>query len=251
VPVISYASNSISTARDIFIMGSVPGQSIGRTVSYAKAQGASRFAALIPTGDYGRLAQAALQTAVAQSGGTLVAVESYDRANTSIASAARRLRVKGGFDAVLIADGARFAVQAAPLLKPAGAASPRILGTELWSGEASIGTTPALRGAIFSAISDSRFRQFAESYKTRFGAQPYRLATLGYDSVLLTLRVARDWRPGTTFPTARLADTGGFLGLDGAFRFSSSGFIERSLEVREARAGGVNVVSAAPARFAD
>ena len=250
VPVISYASSSLSTARDIFIMGNIAGQSIARSVAYAKAHGATRFAALIPTGDYGRLAASALQSAVRQSGGTMAAVETYDRANTSVASAVRRLREKGGYDAVLIADGARIAAQAAPLIK-AGGATPRIIGTELWSGEAAVGSVPALRGAIFAAVADTRFRQFAESYKTRFGAQPYRLATLGYDSVLLTLRVARDWRPGTSFPTARLADTGGFLGLDGPFRFGSSGVIERSLEVREARAGGATVVSPAPARFED
>ena len=63
--------------------------------------------------------------------------------------------------------------------------------------------------------------------------------------------VARDWRIGTPFPTARLADTGGFLGLDGPFRFGQTGVIERALEVREARAGTVAVVSPAPDKFAD
>ena len=46
-------------------------------------------------------------------------------------------------------------------------------------------------------MSDARFRKFSDSYKARFGAQPYRIATLGYDAVLLTLRIARDWRTGT------------------------------------------------------
>jgi len=90
--------------------------------------------------------------------------------------------------------------------------------------------------------------QFAASYKSRFGNQPYRIATLGYDGVLLTLRVARDWRPGALFPTRRLADRGGFLGLDGAFRFSADNVAERSWEVREV---GTGTVSPAPARFAD
>ncbi len=251
VPIIAYANSTTMAGRDIFVMGTIPAQSITRSVSYARSHGASRFAALIPTGDYGRIAQAGLQAAVADNGGVLTAVETYDRGNTSVASAARRLRAKGGFDAVLIADSARIAAQAGPALKPAGAVSPRIIGTELWSGEALISSTPTLRGAIFSAIADSRFRQFAESYKGRFTAPPYRLATLGYDSVLLTLRVARDWRPGTSFPTAKLADNGGFLGLDGPFRFAADGVIERALEVREVRAGGVAVVSAAAARFAD
>jgi branched-chain amino acid transport system substrate-binding protein len=233
-------------------MGSIPGQSVLRTVTWAKAQGAGKIAALIPTGEYGQRAATSVQSAVRHTGVTLVATETYDRSNTSIVSAARRLATKGGFDAVLIADSGRFAAQAAPVLRPAGAANaPRLMGTELWSGESVVATTPALRGAWFAAVSDSRFKQFSDSYKTRFGAAPYRIATLGYDSVLLTLRVAREWKPGAVFPTARMSDKGGFLGLDGAFRFGPDGVVERAFEVREVRAAGVAVVSPAPTRFED
>lgn len=151
---------------------------------------------------------------------------------------------------MVVADAPRYAILAAPQLK-AGSPALRIIGTELWTGEATVGTSPALRGAWFAAVSDSRFRQFADSYRTRFGTAPYRGSTLGYDSVLLTIRIARDWKPGSAFPTGRLLDPGGFLGLDGAFRFLPSGEIQRALEVREARAGGVVVVSPAPARFGD
>src|SRR6202007_2992314 len=169
-------------------------------VTYAKAHGAARYAALIPSGEYGERASAALFASVRATGGSVVATENYDRSKTSVVSAARRLRAKGGYDAVLVADGGRFASQAAGQLRPAAGPGPRILGTELWSGETVVASTPALRGALFSAVPDARFRRFAISYKGRFGAQPYRIATLGYDSVLLTLRIARDWRPGTQFP---------------------------------------------------
>jgi len=251
VPLISCASDTGANARDVFAMGTAPANSIGRTVTCAKGRGIAKFALLVPNGDYGARARVAYDAAVKAVGGTVVASESYDRSNPSIVSAARRLRTRGGFDAVLIADGARFAALAAPQLKTPGAASPRILGTELWSGESVISSTPALRGAWFSAVADTRFRTFADSYQSRFGTKPFRVATQGYDSVLLTIRVARDWRLGTPFPTARLADTGGFLGLDGPFRFGPAGVIERALEVREARAGTVAVVSPAPDKFAD
>ena len=251
VPLISYSSDAEVAASDVFVMGTVPDNSIGRTVALARSQGATRFAMLVPDGDYGRRAQAALSRAVQGVGGTVVATQAYTRGNTSVISAAQRLKARGGFDAVLIPDGIRAVAQAAPQLKRAGAASPRILGTELWSGESAIGSTPALRGAWFAAVSDGRFKQFADSYQSRFGARPYRVATLGYDSVLLTIRIARDWRPGSAFPLARLRDSGGFLGLDGPFRFGPNGVVERALEVREARAGGITIVSPAPDKFAD
>lgn len=250
VPIISF-SNDISVASPgTFIMGSLPEQSIARTVRFSRAQGLSRFAMLVPDGEYGQRASAAFRTAVAESGGTLAGVENYARGNTSVVSAARRLRARGGFDAVLVADGGRIAALAAPAFK-GGKTPVRMLGTELWSGDGAALGGPALAGSWFSAVSDGRFRQFADSYQSRFGSKPYRIATLGYDAVLLTLRVAREWKPGTPFPTGRLGDRGGFLGLDGPFRFSERGVVERAFEVNEVRAGGVNVVSAAPGRFQD
>ncbi len=248
VPIISFSNDITVASPGTFVMGSVPGQTIGRTVRHARAQGATRFAALIPDGEYGQRAAAAFRAAVIDNGGQLAGIESYARGNTSVVSAARRLRTGGGFDAVLIADGGRIATLVAPTLKT-GKSAPRLLGTELWSGDAAVAGSSALAGAWYSAVADTRFRQFAESYRARFGAQPYRLATLGYDAVLLTLRVAREWRPGTAFPPARLGDPGGFLGLDGPFRFGPDGVVQRSFEVMEVRPGGVTVVSPAPARF--
>ena len=248
VPMITFSNDSSVAAEDVYVLGHVPAQAVARVVSFAKAKGMTRFASLVPGGEYGQRAGAAFNAAVRASGGSVVATENYDRGNTSIASAAQRLKARGGYDAVLIADGARMAVRAAPLLKAVGAAAPKILGTELWAGESSVLATPALRGAWFASISDARYAKFVASYKMRFGASPYRIATLGYDGVLLTLNVARDWKPGSLFPTRKLGDRGGFLGLDGAFRFADDNVVERSWEVREV---GVGVASPAPARFAN
>jgi branched-chain amino acid transport system substrate-binding protein len=189
MPVISYS-------RDIFIMGSLPSQSIGRTLAYAKEKGVNKYAALIPTGEYGQRASASLMATSRAQGGSVIGIETYDRTAGAVVGAARRLRAKSGYDAVLIADGGRISAQAGPLLKSPAGPNARILGTELWSGESAITATPALQGAWYSAVSDSRWKQFADSYRNRFGSAPYRIATMGYDSVLLALRVAREWKPG-------------------------------------------------------
>ena len=140
----------------------------------------------------------------------------------------------------MVAAGARLAAQAAGVLNPGGAMTTRLLGTELWSGEGSVTRASALTGAWFSAVSDDRYKRFTDSYEARFGSQPYRIATLGYDAVLLTLRVARDWRPGRDFPAGALRSEDGLLGLDGAFRFRRNGRVERAFDVRAVRdrAGG-------------
>ena len=249
VPLITFSNDSAVAGPDVFVMGQAPEQSIQRTVDYARAHGSARFAAIVPEGEYGQRAAAAFRASVVTAGGTVGDVETYARGNTSIVSAATRLAAKGGYDTVLIAEGSRLAAQAANALKPRGAAGVQLLGTELWSGESDVTRSPGLRGAWFSAMSDGRFKRFSDSYKARFGAQPYRVSTLGYDAVLLALRIARDWKPGKSFPASKLRDEGGFLGLDGAFRFGRNGIVQRTMEVREVRNGQVVIVDAAPAAF--
>lgn len=250
VPLISF-SNDVSVASpQVYLMGLSPLQSVGRTVQVARGQGARNYGALVPDGEYGRQAELALIEALRDVGGTLVATERYSRNEGSAASAARRLQARGGFDTVMIADSPRLAIVAANELRAEGSTSPRLLGTELWSGESAIPAAGAMSGALFAALSDGRYRRFSESYRNRFGSSPYRIATLGYDAVLLALRVAgQGWRPGTPFPTREMTDQGGFLGLDGAFRFRTDGTAQRALEVREVRNGQVVVVSPAPEAF--
>lgn len=251
VAVITFSNDASLSGPDVFVMGQIPAQSVERTVDYARLNGSSNFAAIVPDGEYGKQVEAAFSTAVVNAGGKMIATERYDRGNTSIVSAAQRLRQRGGFDTVLIADGSRLTAMAANELKPGGKGSALLLGTELLSGEAGVTRTPAMRGMLFSAISDTRFKRFSDSYKERFGEQPFRIATLGYDGILLTLRVARNWTVGRNFPVNQLREDGGFLGLDGPFRFKRNGVIERAMEVREIRDGQVVIVSPAPTTFSD
>ncbi|MBU7580252.1 MAG: penicillin-binding protein activator [Porphyrobacter sp.] len=249
VPVIAFANDASVAAADVFVIGHLPEQSIRRSVQYARTKGAARFAVLAPEGDYGTRAVSALENALRDYGGSLVRRENYARGNTSIVSAAARLRGAGGFDTVLIADSARLGLDAAGEINKSQRSRARILGTDLWSGEMALTRAPGLEGALFSAVSDQRYARFADSYAQRFGNQPYRVATLGYDAVLLTLRVARGWKVGTPFPKNQLFDSGGFLGVDGAFRFGRNGVVERALEVREVRSGEVVPVDPAPTGF--
>jgi branched-chain amino acid transport system substrate-binding protein len=252
VPLITFSNDEAVAGRSVFVMGNLPSQSVTRSVGYAAGRGVTSFAALVPRGDYGQRTSDALMAAARQNKATIAVIEAYDRSNASLTAAARKLAERGGSGAVLIADGGRMASLAAPVLKPGKAsATPRLIGTELWGGEKVVTTTRALEGAWFATVADTRFPQFSDSYKRRFGESPYRIATLGYDAVLLSLRVAREWKPGNAFPVNQLLDKGGFLGLDGPFRFSRNGVIERALEVREVRGGTVVTVSPAPSRFED
>ena len=247
VPVLSFSNDSSVAGNGVFIMGFVPGQSVERVVAFARAKGHQRFGALVPKNVYGDRSVAAFRGAVTAAGGTLVAVESYDRSATALTGAARRIANAGAMDAVLIADSGGNAIRAVPVIK--GAGQRQILGTELWNTDASLGTSAVMRGSWFASVSDGLYGQLAGKYRTRFGKAPYRLASLGYDSVLLTVRIARDWKPGTSFPVNQLLAADGFGGIDGIFRFNNRGIAQRALEVSEIGAGGFRVVDPAPTKW--
>jgi len=176
-------------------------------------------------------------------------LESYDARPGAITTAMAKLG-RSPFQAIIVAGSASSAESAAPLIRrSASGRSARILGTELWNTDSGVGAKAVLNGAWFASVPDNYYRQYATKYRTRFGAAPYRLSTLGYDAVLLTVRIAREWRPGDEFPERRLIEPDGFAGLDGAFRFSRDGVAERALEVQEIRSGSTVTVSPAPANF--
>ena len=107
----------------------------------------------------------------------------------------------------------------------------------------------ALRGAWYAAAPDTQFDRLVTRYRARYGKTPYRLASLGYDSVLLAVRSAKNWPIGRAFPAKGLVDKDGFAGVDGSFRFVHEGVAERLLEVRQVTATGTTVVSPAGTVF--
>ena len=249
VPVISFSNDTSVAGNGAYLMGYAPAQSIARVVDYARGQGIESFAGLVPNGLYGERASTSFLRAVESAGGQVVTLQTYDRAPGSMTAAITRMGRNSSYQAVLLADGGAGSAAAVPLLRRAGGATARVLGTELWNSESSIASKPALSGAWFASVSDNLYRQYAAKYRARFGTAPYRLSSLGYDAVLLTVRIVRDWQLGAPFPETMLRDRGGFSGIDGAFRFGRDNIAERALEVQEIRGGTTVVISPAPGGF--
>jgi len=248
VTVISFSNDTSIAGSGAYLMGYSPTQSIERVVDYARSQGITTYGGLVANGVYGQRASTSFLRAVEDAKGQVISLQPYDRSVASITAAAARLGKSGPVGAVLIVDDAAAAAGVVPLMRKTEGGA-RVLGTERWNNDTTIGTRPALNGAWFASVSDGLYRQYAVKYRARFGTGPYRLSSMGYDSVLLTIRIARDWPIGRPFPEARLRDPGGFAGIDGAFRFGSNGIAERALEVQEVRGGTTVTVSPAPSGF--
>jgi len=281
VPVFSFTNDASVAGGGTYVLGFQPTQSIARVIAFAEAKGVHSFAALIPSGTYGARASTAFLRAVQAGGGAVTGVVTYTRDRKQLALAARKVTAydarlahagPGGggapvlrpdgtvapvasrlsgvpFQALMIADSGGLAGAFGPALTQYGAGGAKILGTELWASEPALGNSGALRGAWFAAVPDARFQKLAARYRVKNGGRPSRLASLGYDAVLLVQSQSSHWQVGSPFPRSGLADPGGFTGVDGVFRFASNGVAERALEVRQVVAGGAVVVSPAPTGF--
>jgi branched-chain amino acid transport system substrate-binding protein len=276
IPVITFSNDASVAQAGTYILGYQPSQEIARVVGYAKSRGITRFGALVPQGRYGDVSAKALSSAVAGQG-SVSAIESYPRDRQKLFAPARRVanyeaRLRAArataqtgsntgtnvrlpappFDALLVADGGGMLRALLPVLKDAGVESPRVrfLGTGLWAAEPELAREPALVGAWFASVPDGEFNNMARRFRSQFGYQPPRLASLGYDGVLLVAAGAKQWTPGSAFPTRVLADPSGFMGVDGIFRFSGSGIAIRGMEVQEILPGGkIRTVASAAGRF--
>lgn len=249
IPLISFSNDASVAGNGTYVMGFVPTQSVDRVVRYARSRGLVTFAGLVPNGTYGQRASQAMIRAVEASGGKLIAMQNFDRSAGSISAAVTKLALNGQYDAILIADSGRVALQIVPAIRRSGGATAKVLGTELWNTEGSLANSPAMQGAWFASVSDSYYNQLSVKYRARFGKGPYRLASLGYDAVLLANKIAGGWRVGTPFPVGQLTDEGGFSGIDGAFRFGRDGIADRMLEVQQINATGFAVIAPAPRSF--
>jgi branched-chain amino acid transport system substrate-binding protein len=250
VPMISFSNDIGVAGRNVFLLGHLPGQSIDRIVAYSKSMGMNRFGAIVPKTVYGQRASTNMVDAIRKAGATLTSIQESDGTTASIDVATRKLAASGPIDAILIADQGRTAIATIPSLRARGMGKAKILGTDLWNTDGSLAGKPGIYGAIFASVPDGIYKQYADKYRLRYGKAPLRLSSLGYDGVLLVARVAENWKIGSAFPTTRLTDSGGFSGIDGAFRFLPNGLSERMLEVQQIQAGKFVTMDPAPRSFA-
>jgi branched-chain amino acid transport system substrate-binding protein len=155
------------------------------------------------------------------------------------------------FDALLLPEGGETLKQIARQLKAAGIAEPqvRLLGSGLWDDPAIAGE-PALYGGWFAASPPEARREFESRFQATYGHAPPRLASLAFDAAALASVLAKGGG-ATPFTSEAILNPSGFTGVDGLFRFTGQGLVQRGLAVLEVQPQGNLVVSPAPRDFKD
>jgi ABC-type branched-subunit amino acid transport system substrate-binding protein len=233
----------------VFIMGVLPQIQVDRVVGYASRQGIHRYAALAPSSPYGHQLADALQAAAGRFGGQVVDAQFYDAGtrdpSASVKALAKTIGAQG--DAVMLPEGGNMLRIIAPLLPyyDIDPAKVRLLGTRLWDDPA-LGNEPALDGGWYAAPPAESWTAFAQRYHAAYDLNPPRIASLAYDATTLALALAKQ---GPNFTAAALTQPSGFSGVDGIFRFTGNGLVERGLAVYELHKGGASQIDPAPQSF--
>ena len=247
VSVIAFSTDSSVAGRGVYLLSFLPESDVNRIVEYSTGIGKKSFAALLPENAYGNVVEATFKQAVLRRGGRIVAFEKFssDRA-TAARTVAQSL---GSADALFIADDGDSVVAVADALTAAGAnlKNIQLLGTGLWDNPR-VYASPALQGGLYAAPDPSGFRAFSGRYRTKFGGEPVRTATLAYDAVALVAALARTQGP-QRFSPETLTNPSGFAGIDGLFRFRPDGTNERGLAVMRVATTGAVAVAGSPKSF--
>src|SRR6478736_1532044 len=247
VSVIAFSTDSSIAGRGVYLLSFLPESDVNRIIDYAAGTGKRSFAALLPDNAYGNVVEAAFKQAVARKGGRIVAFEKYGADRSAAArTVAQSL---GQADALLIADDGESVVATADALTAAGSnlRNIQLLGTGLWDNPR-VFASPSLQGGLYAAPDPSGYRAFSGRYRTRFGAEPVRTATLAYDAVALVAALART-QGQQRFSAEVLTNPSGFAGIDGLFRFRPDGANERGLAVMRVGSGGGVAVAGSPKSF--
>ena len=247
ISVIAFSTDSSIAGRGVYLLSFLPESDVNRIIDYAAGTGKRSFAALLPDNAYGNVVEAAFKQAVARKGGRIVAFEKYgaDRA-AAVRTVAQAL---GQADALLIADDGDSVVATADALTAAGSnlRNIQLLGTGLWDNPR-VFASPVLQGGLYAAPDPAGFRSFAGRYRTKFGGEPVRTATLAYDAVALVAALSRT-QGAQRFAAETLTNPSGFAGIDGLFRFRADGTNERGLAVMKVTQGGGTPVAGSPKSF--
>lgn len=264
--VIAFSTATQLAGGNVFLMGFLPHDEAVREVSFAGQRGLKRFAALLPNSPYGHLMADALRGAAEAAGGTVTQVEYFDPRAPDTATAVQHLigaptpgglgpnpanpPASVGFDALLLPEGGPLLKQLAAQLKQAGVDTRqvRLLGSGLWDDPSIVGD-PALFGGWFAASPPDARRDFRNRYENAYHSAPPRLASLAFDSAALAGVLVQNGgdRP---FSREAILNPNGFTGVDGLFRFSDAGLVQRGLAVLQVGPEGDTVVSPAPQSFA-
>ncbi len=242
--IIAFSNNAALADRVTFLMGFMPSSQANQIADYALKKNFKRFAIIAPQNIYGDLAANNFENRIKEGGGILVNKITYLPSDPAIQSKIATLSPEG-IDAVFIPANGADLDRISQSLTTAGLTSSKVkrLGTALWDNPQTV-QNKTLENGWFANASTAERGAFERQYESTYGSKPMALDSLAYDATALAIVMA-----SRNYSYAGFIDPNGFSGLDGVFRFSDQGVIERQLAIHEIQNGQIIEVESARKSF--
>ncbi|MBX2806458.1 MAG: penicillin-binding protein activator [Hyphomicrobiales bacterium] len=255
IPMIAFSSDQKVAGDGVYLLSFLAGSDVQRIISYAVSRGKSRFAALIPQTDYGRLVQDRFIEAARDMNVSVLAVKEYPQDANGMIEPVKEIAAlvpkdeEPQIDALFMPAAANTLPALAPLLpyNEIDTKTIQLLGTSGWDYQG-VGKEEAVVGAWFPAPDPKGWTDFTKRYVETYSEVPTRLATLGYDAVSLAIALSNN-RSGSRYTAKQLTRANGFSGVDGLFRLRADGTSQRGFAILEVQKYGNQVIKAAPNGF--
>jgi ABC-type branched-subunit amino acid transport system substrate-binding protein len=273
IPVLSFSNSALAATPGVFTLGFTPEQQVESIGHYIISRGYHRIAMLTPDNSYGKLATGRMKKIAAQSGVEIIRSMQYDKDDHRLYQMMKvftnydkrlphiqKLREQQQnkeditakipplpYDAIFIPDNAVTLEKIGSLLTSflVEPDEVKLFGPFSWN---SIEMTQSehLIGSWYAAPAPKERQKFQTRFKATYGYLPDSVASLAYDSVALAVSFIREKRKVTV---NGLMTPHGFNGVDGPFRFTPDGRVERRYAVLEVRSNHKNVVAPAVGVF--
>ena len=288
INVIGFSSDYMVAGDGVFLLNFPLEEQIERVIRYTSEQGYARFAALVPETTYGTRALKIFGSNVLLQERELTAIEYYPPDSSKLVDPVKNIakyeerrrrytreidfleklgedddlaqemleELKSSetigdvaFDAILLPEGGAMLTTLAAWVSyyEIDPTKIKLLGTGLWDDEM-LYLEPQLHGGWFAAPDHENANIFLQRYKQIYGLDSPRLTTLAYDAVAMAATLVRQSRI-PDFSAKQITNENGFSGIEGIFRFSEDGLIERGLAVYEVGANEFTIIDPAPKSF--
>ncbi len=252
VSVLSISNNTEIAGGNVFVLGHTFANTAERLASYAVRQGRNRIVILHAQNLAGEIARDAVQQAVANAGGSVAGVASYEFSQQGVVEAIpdvmSQIRSSGANGLVITSDASGALPLFAQLLPENGLDTEdvRVVGLTRWDVPPQTLEFSGLQGGWFALPDPDANAAFNARYIAAYGDAPHVLAPIGYDAMRAVAETAAEFG---ALGAGDLTASSGFAGANGVFRLRLNGTIQRAMAVAQVQESQVSIIDPAPGRL--
>ena len=255
VNVLAFSNNAAIAGGNVFVLGQTFENTAKRLAGYAVRNGKSKVLIVHDRNVAGEVGKAAIERGVANAGGSVVGVTSYEFSQNGIVQAASGIvstaKSSGATALFLTADTAGALPLLSQLLVDNGIDrnTTQLIGLTRWDIPPATLALPGVQGGWFAMPDPGLSAQFRARYEGAYGSQPVPVAALAYDGIAAIGALANRAKGGKPLSKGDLTQSAGFAGVSGIFRLLPNGTNERGLAIATIRTNQVVVIDSAPRSF--